>query len=168
MLGLKKGGARLNQLRERNRQRTEGRAGRRPAVVIRDVDLPWGQAGEKREDCWIWTAVIQIQEAEADGSRWVDFEVGDRSEGPFLRLYERLPEAPERPRDGFPPPASLHSVFGKDAIAPMLAALPSAFTFVDFSLAKLIKSTVNKCSPPRVNYPEIQGVYDGPEAFQGA
>ena len=29
----------------------------------------------------------------ADGSRWVDFEVGDRSEGPFLRLYERLPEA---------------------------------------------------------------------------
>ena len=28
-----------------------------------------------------------------DGSRWVDFEVGDRSEGPFLRLYERLPEA---------------------------------------------------------------------------
>ena len=25
--------------------------------------------------------------------RWVDFEVGDRSESPFLRLYERLPEA---------------------------------------------------------------------------
>ena len=30
---------------------------------------------------------------EADGSRWEDFEVGDRSEGPFLRLYEGLPEA---------------------------------------------------------------------------
>ena len=30
---------------------------------------------------------------EADGSRWVDFEVGDRSEVPFLRLYARLPEA---------------------------------------------------------------------------
>ena len=27
------------------------------------------------------------------GSRWVDFEVGGRSEGPFLQLYERLPEA---------------------------------------------------------------------------
>ncbi len=30
---------------------------------------------------------------EADGSRWIDFEAGDRSEAPFLRLYGRLPEA---------------------------------------------------------------------------
>ena len=30
---------------------------------------------------------------EAGGGRWVDFEAGDRSEGTFLRLYERLPEA---------------------------------------------------------------------------
>ena len=30
---------------------------------------------------------------EADGGRWTDFEVGDRSEAPFLRLYERLLEA---------------------------------------------------------------------------
>ena len=30
---------------------------------------------------------------ERDGSRWVDFEVGDRSEETFLRLYGRLPEA---------------------------------------------------------------------------
>ena len=45
--------------------------------------------GERRENCWIWTAVVR----ELDGSRWVDFEVGDRSEAPFLRLYERLPEA---------------------------------------------------------------------------
>ena len=91
-MGEKGGRAALNQLRERNRQRTEGRAGRRPAVVIA-WDEMWtyrgARHGEKREDCWIWTAVIQ----EADGSRWVDFEVGDRSEGPFLRLYERLPEA---------------------------------------------------------------------------
>ena len=28
-----------------------------------------------------------------DGRRRVDFEVGDRSETPFLRLYEGLPEA---------------------------------------------------------------------------
>ena len=27
------------------------------------------------------------------GGRWADFEVGGRSEGAFLRLYERLPEA---------------------------------------------------------------------------
>ena len=28
-----------------------------------------------------------------DCSRWVDFEIGDRSAETFLRLYERLPEA---------------------------------------------------------------------------
>ena len=31
--------------------------------------------------------------AETDGRRWVDFEVGDRSENTFERLYARLPEA---------------------------------------------------------------------------
>ena len=36
---------------------------------------------------WIWTAVI----AEADGRRWVDFELGYRSETTFLRLLSRLP-----------------------------------------------------------------------------
>ncbi len=30
---------------------------------------------------------------EADGRHWVDFEAGDRSETPFLRVYERLPDA---------------------------------------------------------------------------
>ena len=43
----------------------------------------------KRREVWIWTAVVE----ERDGSRWVDFEVGDRSEETFLRLYGRLPEA---------------------------------------------------------------------------
>ena len=43
----------------------------------------------KRRSAWIWTAVVE----EVDGSRWVDFEVGDRSEKTFLRLYERLPDA---------------------------------------------------------------------------
>ena len=38
--------------------------------------------GERGENCRIWTAVI----GEFDGRRWVDFEVGDRSEAPFLRL----------------------------------------------------------------------------------
>ena len=54
------------------------------------------RCGEQREDCWIWTAVV----AEKDGSRWIDFEVGDRSEGPFPRLYERLPEAERYCSDG--------------------------------------------------------------------
>ena len=53
--------------------------------------------GDKREDCWIWTAVVE----EKDGSRWVDFEAGDRSEVPFLRLYERLPEAERHCSDGY-------------------------------------------------------------------
>ena len=43
----------------------------------------------KRQDVWVWKAVL----AEGNGSRWADFEVGDRSEATFLRLYERLPEA---------------------------------------------------------------------------
>ena len=82
----------MNRLRERNERRTEGRAGREPAAAVA-FDEMWSyrgaRHGDKREDCWVWTSVVR----EADGSRWVDFEVGDRSEGPFLRLYERLPEA---------------------------------------------------------------------------
>ena len=42
----------------------------------------------KRLDLWVGTAVVE----EGDGSRWADFEVDDRSEATFLRLYERLPE----------------------------------------------------------------------------
>ncbi len=79
----------MSQLRERNERRTMGD---RPAVAV-SCDEMWtyrgARRGENRKNCWIWTAVVR----EADGSRWVDFEVGDRSEGPFLRLYERLPEA---------------------------------------------------------------------------
>ncbi len=30
---------------------------------------------------------------ESDGRRWVDFEVSDRREKPFVRLLERLPDA---------------------------------------------------------------------------
>lgn len=41
-----------------------------------------------RRERWIWTVV-----EEEDGRRWMDFEVGDRSEKTFLRLYNRLPEA---------------------------------------------------------------------------
>ena len=79
-------------MRERNERRREGLAARRAAVAV-SCDEMWtyrgARRGEKREECWVWTAVVR----EADGSRWVDFEVGDRSEETFLRLYERLPEA---------------------------------------------------------------------------
>ena len=44
----------------------------------------------KRNSVWIWTAVVE----EADGIRWVEFEVGGRDETAFLmRLYNRLPES---------------------------------------------------------------------------
>ena len=38
---------------------------------------------------------------ESDGSRWADFDLGDRSENTFLRLYERLPEAEFYRTDGY-------------------------------------------------------------------
>lgn len=53
----------------------------------------WSYVGarrkEKRREVWVLTAVVQ----EAEGTRWVGFELGDRSEDTFLRLYARLPEA---------------------------------------------------------------------------
>ena len=56
-------------------------------------DEMWTYVGSrrkgKRRSVWVWTAVVE----EVDGSRWVDFEVGDRSEATFLKLYERLPDA---------------------------------------------------------------------------
>ncbi len=51
----------------------------------------------KRRDCWVWTAVVE----EEDGRRWIDFEVGDRTEATFLRLYERLPEAKQYRTDAY-------------------------------------------------------------------
>ena len=73
-------------------RRASGVAGHSAALVV-SCDEMWTYRGArrsgKREDVWIWTAVV----AEPDGERWVDFEVGGRDEGTFLRLYERLPDA---------------------------------------------------------------------------
>ena len=55
----------MNWLREPSAQRIESTAWQRPAAVIE----------------------------ETDGRRGADFEVGDRSENTFERLYARLPEA---------------------------------------------------------------------------
>ena len=75
------------------------RAGKKVRVVA--LDEMWTyvgvRRGEKRQSAWIWTAVWQEQ----DGSRWVDFEVGDRSAAAFLRLYECLPEAERYCSDGY-------------------------------------------------------------------
>ena len=53
--------------------------------------------GKKRREVWVWTAVVE----EEDGRRWVDFEVGDRSEATFLKLYDRLPEAQQYVSDAY-------------------------------------------------------------------
>ena len=61
------------------------------AVIVFDEMWTYQQARRrgKRQDVWVWTAVVR----EADGNRWADFEIGDRSAETFLRLYERLSEA---------------------------------------------------------------------------
>ena len=70
-----------------------------PKVI--SFDEMWTYVGArrlgKRRECWVWTAVVE----EADGRRWVDFVVGDRSESTFLRLYERLPEAEKYRTDAY-------------------------------------------------------------------
>ena len=58
------GRAALPRMRRPGEKRTAGVAGVQPAVVV-----------------------------ESGGSRRADFEIGDRSEKTFWRLYERLPEA---------------------------------------------------------------------------
>ena len=45
--------------------------------------------GVRRNSVWIWTAVVE----DADGSKWMDYEVGGRDESTFLRLFSRLPDA---------------------------------------------------------------------------
>ena len=79
-------------MRRRGEKRTADGVGAPPAAVIAfDEMWTYQQARRrgKRQDVWVWTAVV----SESDGRRWADFEVGDRSEQTFLRLYERLPEA---------------------------------------------------------------------------
>ena len=80
------------------------RAARRPeqsrARVI-SFDEMWTYVGARRrgmrQERWIWTAVVE----EYDGRRWTDFEVGDRSEDTFLKLYNRLPDADRYVSDGY-------------------------------------------------------------------
>ena len=62
-----------------------GRA-RPPASVI-SFDEMWtclnARSGENRNSVFIWTAIVE----EADGTRWADYEVGDRDVETFMRLY---------------------------------------------------------------------------------
>ena len=74
------------------RKSTAGVVGAQPAAVIAfDEMWTYRQARRrgKRQDVWVWTAVV----SEADDSRCADFDIGNRSEQAFLRLYERQPAA---------------------------------------------------------------------------
>ena len=72
------------------RQQRAIRRPEQPRARVISWDEMWTYVGARRREIrrerWIWTAVIE----EEDGSRWMDFEVGDRSEDTFLRLYNRL------------------------------------------------------------------------------
>ena len=63
-------------------------------------DETWTYAGarrkEKRNYLRVWTAA-----AERDRSGWIDFEVGGRDEGTFMRLLERLPDAARYETDAY-------------------------------------------------------------------
>ena len=112
-LGQKKCCAAFGVHRELSRRRGLLRGEQGTARVI-SFDEMWTYVGSrrkgKRRSVWIWTAVVE----EVDGSRWVDFEVGDRSEDTFLRLYERLPEAERYCSDAYKVyewlPRNLHKV----------------------------------------------------------
>ena len=54
--------------------------------------------GERRQDLWIWTAVVE----EMDGIRWRMYEVGGRDESAFSRLLDRLPGADRYETDAYP------------------------------------------------------------------
>ena len=86
-------------MRRRGKKRTAGVVGAQPTAVIA-FDEMWtyqqARRGQRR-DVWVRTAVVR----EADGSRWADFELGDRSAETFLRLYERPPEVELYCTDGY-------------------------------------------------------------------
>ena len=69
--------------------RVQRRVGPARVVALDEMGTwVWSRRKRQRREGWVWTAAL----AEADGSRWVDFERGDRSETTFLRLLARLPE----------------------------------------------------------------------------
>ncbi len=68
--------------------------------------------GKKRQEVWIWTAVIELP----DGRQGVDFEVGDRSGETFLRLYDEVAGG-----------GAAHSIMGKGNLANRSEGLPLGY-----------------------------------------
>ena len=80
--------------------RTSGRRDSVRASIVA-FDEMWTylgiRRGERRQDLWIWTAVVQ----ERDGLRWRMYEVGGRDESAFSRLLDRLPGADRYETDAY-------------------------------------------------------------------
>ena len=99
-LGQKRGAIALERMRAISAWRTSGRVSTIVASTIA-LDEMWtylgARVGEKRNDLWVWTAVVE----ERDGSGWIDFEVGGRDETTFLRLLKRLPDAERYETDAY-------------------------------------------------------------------
>ena len=60
--------------------------------------------GAARNSRRIWAAALE----DAQGKRWKDFEVWDRSESTLLRLLERLPDAESYRLDAYGAYGCLH------------------------------------------------------------
>lgn len=82
------------------RAQHQAKALKRPARAV-SLDEMWTYAGARRGRSrniqWIWTAVIEWD----DGTRAVDFEVGDRSEETLIQLCDHLPLAEGYYSDGY-------------------------------------------------------------------
>ena len=82
--------------------RTSGRRDSVRASIVA-FDEMWTylgvRRGERRQDLWIWTAVVVVEER--DGLRWRMYEVGGRDESAFSRLLDRLPGADRYETDAY-------------------------------------------------------------------
>ena len=96
------GGDRCVRAMAIRRKQRQVESHRRPARAI-SLDEMWTYQGARRGPSkntqWVWTAVVEWQ----DGSRSVDFEVGDRGEATLVKLCEHLPLADTYHTDGYEP-----------------------------------------------------------------
>ena len=100
-VGQKKGALATERLTRFLEWRASGRRDSVRASIVA-FDEMWTylgiRRGERRQDLWIWTAVVE----ERDGVRWRMYEVGGRDLSAFSRLLDRLPGADMYETDAYP------------------------------------------------------------------
>ena len=98
---VKKGALARERLTRFLAWRTSGRQDSVRASIVA-FDEMWTylgiRRGERRQDLWIWTAVVE----EPDGVRWRMYEVGGRVLSAFSRLLDRLPGTDRYETDAYP------------------------------------------------------------------